>query len=105
MNEELKQKWVTALRSGRYEQGQRLLRTVDDRYCCLGVLVDVADPEGWEPYGKWHWLYKESDTSIDVESVGVLNGALTIEVMDTLMTMNDTGDSFSEIATWIEENL
>jgi len=43
----LAKRWVTALRSGQYEQGKYALRTGDDRYCCLGVLADVAAPDCW----------------------------------------------------------
>lgn len=34
-------KWVEALRSGKYEQGEYQLRTEDDKFCCLGVLCEV----------------------------------------------------------------
>lgn len=33
--------WADALESGEYEQGYQRLRT-DDKYCCLGVLADIA---------------------------------------------------------------
>lgn len=42
MNLELIREWVDALRSGKYEQGRLALRSKDDKYCCLGVLCDVA---------------------------------------------------------------
>lgn len=44
MNEEIKQKWVAALRSGEYEQGTEFLNR-DDTFCCLGVLCDVIAKE------------------------------------------------------------
>lgn len=45
MRQKVKKKWVEALRSGDYEQGQeRLVR--DGKYCCLGVLCDLAEQEG-----------------------------------------------------------
>lgn len=37
---EIKQKWLDALRSGEYEQGEGYLR-YNDKYCCLGVLTDL----------------------------------------------------------------
>ena len=51
-NIELRERWVEALRSGKYEQIQSNLRT-NYGYCCLGVLCDViikeTEPEqGWE---------------------------------------------------------
>jgi hypothetical protein len=39
---EVKEQWLTALRSGEYTQAQEYLRTADDGYCCLGVLCDLA---------------------------------------------------------------
>lgn len=38
---ELRKKWVEALRSGEYKQG-RICLCNNNRYCCLGVLCDVA---------------------------------------------------------------
>lgn len=50
MNSEIKNKWVTALRSKEYKQGYKSLAlakadgTVE--YCCLGVLCELAVQEG-----------------------------------------------------------
>lgn len=46
MNQTIKKKWVDALRSGNYEQGSYMLKSGDGRYCCLGVLCDLAVQEG-----------------------------------------------------------
>ncbi len=66
---DIKERWLEALRSGKYEQGKGMLRTgrwdeeyeefvYDDeaRFCCLGVLCDVIknddDVRGvWGPNG------------------------------------------------------
>ncbi len=49
MNRKWKKKWIEALKSGEYKQCQEKLRAKSGRrYCCLGVLADIADPEGWE---------------------------------------------------------
>lgn len=43
MNQEIKAKWVAALRSGKYKQNTNsCLRTCDNKFCCLGVLTDLA---------------------------------------------------------------
>lgn len=47
---EVKTAWVNALRSEEYVQTSHVLRSVDDGYCCLGVLCDLAVKEG---YGNW----------------------------------------------------
>lgn len=49
MNQEIKQRWVSALRSGKYQQGQGQLRD-NNGYCCLGVLCDLWVREG---HGRW----------------------------------------------------
>ncbi len=42
MNPEIKAKWVAALRSGQYKQGDNWLHNKEtDAYCCLGVLQCV----------------------------------------------------------------
>lgn len=42
---------ATALRSGKYEQGQGKLRSNHNEFCCLGVLCDLVDPLGWQEDG------------------------------------------------------
>ena len=56
MNQEIKQKWVEALRSGKYKQTTYVLRR-EDSYCCLGVLCDIAGR------GKWSIENDEIDDS------------------------------------------
>jgi hypothetical protein len=41
MDAEIKSRWITALRSGDYEQTHRRLADRDG-YCCLGVLCEIA---------------------------------------------------------------
>lgn len=41
MKPEIKEMWVNALRSGEYTQGLHQL-TANNRFCCLGVLCDIA---------------------------------------------------------------
>ena len=51
MKESLLKSWIAALRGGDYHQGQsRLMKSKggDRNYCCLGVLCDLIEPEGWE---------------------------------------------------------
>jgi len=51
MNPEIKTQWVNALRSGDYKQGHYMLaatipETSETRYCCLGVLCELAADAG-----------------------------------------------------------
>ena len=50
MNEDVKKKWVEALRSGKYVQGKGALRCEESqegpKHCCLGVLCELAVDAG-----------------------------------------------------------
>lgn len=52
MNQEIKKKWVEALRSGQYVQGFGQLK-VANQFCCLGVLCDL---HAKETGGEWDGL-------------------------------------------------
>ena len=47
MNQDIKGRWIAALRSGKYKQHPGVLRSGENEFCCLGVLCDVVDPDGW----------------------------------------------------------
>ena len=106
MNPEYKSKWVSALKSGKYKQGRFALRSLDHKYCCLGVLLDIAGTE---------WILENNDDGYYVPewaSTGYLSLEhrdkfnISGETMDTLTKLNDQDRaSFEEIAYWIEENL
>jgi hypothetical protein len=119
MNPEIKAKWLEALRSGKYERTSSFLN--DGRgMCCLGVLIDVVDPEGWErPQSGWVMGYK-GETSFPpydfCEQVGIpapkrfapdFNELRVLEntITNKLAEMNDGGASFEEIADYIEAEL
>src|ERR1044072_871955 len=43
---EIKEKWLKALRGGRYRQGTGQLKNeMNGSYCCLGVLCQVVNPK------------------------------------------------------------
>lgn len=112
MNPEVKELWVQALRSGRFEQGQSVLRVLHTdglrttaAYCCLGVLCEIS---GIEYFGadmfppksvcEWAGLPIHEPAGLD-EQTHVSN-------------MNDGRDAhesrpqtFDQIADWIETNL
>lgn len=46
MKLDIKTQWVAALRSGEYPQGRAVLKSSDGKYCCLGVLCDLAVKAG-----------------------------------------------------------
>ena len=50
MNIEFVEKWVAAMRSGKYKQSSNALRD-QAGFCCLGVACDLYDDSKWE-WGK-----------------------------------------------------
>lgn len=107
MDTELKRKWIEALRSGKYEQGADLLRSGDNKYCCLGVLCELVG-ESWEFIKARRAYVIDHDGAIPcygmppdrvTDDAGLRGHALK------LSSMNDGGKSFAEIADYIEANL
>lgn len=115
MNPEVKEEWVKALRSGKYEQGDgRLVAGADTEapyFCCLGVLCDVMgtkrvdadDVYVGDPIRK---TGEESGVSCGYPPAAVCKDAgLGIRAVLTLAKKNDEGRSFAEIADHIEKYL
>lgn len=114
MKKELKQKWIDALRSGKYTQTFGALKRVEEYEgnpvgdCCLGVLCEVMElpyvivgdgiaeftfPGTMRDTGSLPYSFMEM---IEIDLVDV----------DRLVGMNDKyGFTFKEIADWIELNI
>jgi hypothetical protein len=141
VNQEIKRQWTEALRSGRFPQGKdrleelRYARSEDapggergkvtSRYCCLGVLcqlavdagvverfvTDTSTGPGWVHYGRNHEQYYLPP---EVVRWAELEGTLgdrhhhrqDVMVNGTgLSHLNDEEVPFAAIADLIEENL
>lgn len=104
----MKQKWCEELRSGRYIQGQRRLRTKENKFCCLGVLCDLVNPQGWKEDCSDNCYSFRFDREV---TTGVLPGVIInkyeIHKSDEskLISLNDDGKSFDQIANYIEKFL
>lgn len=102
---EFADKWLAALRSGKYKQGKEALKDHKGRYCCLGVACEIAghnlDEDGKGEFGFIGSAYKNPKTpreiSMDDDDGEDLPGKLAY--------MNDSGRTFDEIANWIEDNV
>jgi hypothetical protein len=114
MNPEIKAQWLGALRSGEYKQSKGYLRKVNDTFCCIGVLTDLAVKAGVIEEGKlvsysescYEYAGNTGDTPAPVCEWSGLDQHTNRDVNVYLMEMNDTHDkNFNEIADWIEENL
>lgn len=129
MNSKVKEAWVNALRSGKYEQGSERLRGVDG-FCCLGVLCDIYAQEHnteWEFRGNEetnlqpmdYWYYEgESEflpeSVMDWAELKTNNPSLQVDVddgedswnyNDDVSNLNDSGYTFSQIADLIQAQL
>jgi hypothetical protein len=113
MNPEIKQKWIDALRSGKYNQTKSNLKSKNG-FCSLGVLVDLYLLEknlDWKLYvdhsefnGRDSHLYNRVITWYDV--IIWANGSNYFDVCNLLIKMNDQEEkTFQEIADFIEENV
>ena len=130
MNPQVKEKWIDALRSGKYEQGSEKLRSVTG-YCCLGVLCDLYSQENnqeWEFHGAFEeqntqptdYWYFDGESEFLPDSVRewagmqCKNPSVRVDVTedeseddwfyhDEIADLNDSGYSFSELSNIIQE--
>lgn len=96
MKKEDKDAWVVALRSGKYVQGHGLLRDEYNRFCCLGVLADITSGD---------WVNRDFQEFGAVELLRNGYCGLPAIQQNTLSHRNDSGDTFTQIADWIENNV
>lgn len=68
MNEDVKQEWLSALRSEDYTQGIGELKTANNEFCCLGVLCDLAvkaEVAHWENTKAYGWVLVPSGKTVE----------------------------------------
>lgn len=98
----LRQRWIKALRSGKYTQTRRTLKD-QDGFCCLGVLCDVLDPKGWN--GKMYRFGDQARGRGAFPPVAVTNAVgLGRGEVRRLAQWNDVENlSFAQIADLLEK--
>jgi len=112
--QEIKTKWLEALRSGKYEQGAGHL-CKNDKYCCLGVLCDIIGLDYKEENNLKVFSDKVNGDKVDkifslpyriLGDVHLNNPAGGYFELDggstSLALLNDAGKTFEEIADIIE---
>lgn len=106
MKKQLRDDWCAALRSGKYKQGEGLLRSANDEYCCLGVLCDVDGAE-WDLSGLGFYRADPTHGATALLTQHFRSRAhLSRDTEAALTNLNDEeGKTFSEIADWIEANI
>jgi hypothetical protein len=110
MDPQLKEKWLGALRSGAYAQTKNRLRSPENGFCCLGVVCNVLNHDGWNEtirpnHGDPGYDWGSHGTGMVGEDLDRTLG-LPLGTARTLSDMNDNKDAtFTQIADWIEANL
>lgn len=107
------EKWLAALESGNYKQGQEYLYQPEIGYCCLGVACDLV---GLKPdLGLYNSdsaarFLGVSDfappTVIEYLALRGSDGTLStaFDQYESLAEANDDGKTFAEIAAFCREN-
>lgn len=111
---EFGEKWLAALRSGEYKQTlYKLWRPTTDSlaiigkrssgYCCLGVAGIICGVPSH--YLAKYTQYASFASGLEIDLVPwELHTDKNKAFVTTLMSMNDSGKTFTEIADWIEDH-
>ena len=100
-----KEKWLTELRSGQYKQGKKLLRSLQDDYCCLGIACEIVKPESGRHCDTKN-AYEYENLYFSISDNMKKQTGLTLDIEYILSSLNDYDNwTFPQIADWIEENL
>lgn len=102
LDEDLKEKWVKDLESGKYQQGKdRLYNKHDNTYCCLGVLARICNMKISDNRDT---IEDESGNELDyIPLFKLFQEDNSVGLPSTLIAMNDDGSTFQEIAQKIRE--
>jgi hypothetical protein len=113
MRKDIKKIWVNDLRSGNFTQADSVLcecPSVNDKknqhHCCLGVLCDIYARKVKKKrlINVLNKVKKEGEYELLNDEVLKWAG-LKDKTQQKLAEMNDDGDSFEEIASYISKNL
>jgi hypothetical protein len=107
MDLKIKEKWIAALRSGEYIQGKNFLRTVNNEFCCLGVLAEVCGINSVinNDEDAYHYDFDSTPLTAYPSIDFLFSVSLDNDDAEYLTKLNDAGSSFDEIADYIKEKL
>ncbi len=108
-------RWIAALRSGTYTQGYGNLRLANDTYCCLGVAEDLEGAKWLHNKDEHHYCFLGADNRRfsgvmeRFELYGLEDAAGSFQdpkfKYNSLVAMNDGGETFTVIADLLESHL
>jgi hypothetical protein len=128
---ELRQRWIAALKSGKYTQGRDHLRNDNNTHCCLGVLCDITEGIQWQRgtiFYEAHYDNEKNNNYLPTKlarELGISNSgvfSITLELVkaaylygkekldhrllaretDSLASLNDDHYTFDDIALVIQ---
>jgi len=103
LNEDIKRRWVEALRSGQYRQTREQLvdhnNTLGPRYCCLGVLCEIAVADGVVRYDERDNTYVSEENPSDYNDTAL---PWAVARWAGLPLEDEYGNFPSEVPVWIE---
>lgn len=108
-----KRKWIAALRSGKFIQGEGSLKKKNNgqfEYCCLGVAAEVAgckiSVDRYSYDGPGYILNPADKIRIrGITKVPFMLRGNKEPAVKKLANMNDSSRNFNKIADWIDKNL
>ncbi len=109
----LKQKWIDALRSGKFKQAQKTLKLDHggghESFCCLGVLCEISALGRWTKHhnGTYQIPINEQTRFFGSTIPDYMLSKIGLNSIDqnALVRMNDSGESFEAIANHIENEI
>lgn len=131
MNPEIKKLWISALRSGEYQQGYNYLAVHQGdsvHFCCLGVLCDLAKQRGviesnQDEYGRYSYgtysnftdvvlpkgVQEWAGLTVDNPELKAMISDYTEEEVEDTIRLSELNDDYSfdfeKLAKLIEEQL
>ena len=97
MKQELLDRWIAALESGKHKKGKGVLCNSQNEKCCLGVLADI---EG-ELSPNRHFLNHPYYTAYLPDG----QFGLSRELQAKLAIINDRSETFAPVIGYIKENV
>jgi hypothetical protein len=104
LDAQLKSRWLEALESGRYEKGRGLLRTRDNGFCCLGVLVDIINPEQWGQTPNGGFFHGGFDHRFYPDERRLKEAGLSPDYAHVLAELNDRSATFEPVIQKLKED-
>lgn len=102
MKRSMLNEWIKRLEDPNAKQAIGTLNC-ESGMCCLGVLCDIVDPNGWTDGYHKTFTYKDSSAANYIpiklaEDIGIGQMGSSIRTNKSLSTMNDAGSTFQDIA-------